>query len=87
MHFQRGFRMREVQSQKNNRRFKTPRKEVQKIFSEINRPITCVKLVLGGFVGLLATTSGKRFTGDLFLTKEKYHEQTHFFHDRRIVPF
>ncbi len=66
MQFQRGFRMLEVQSPKNSRSLETQRKEVQKIFGEINRPIIRGELVLGGFVGLLATTSCKRFTRYFF---------------------
>ncbi len=63
MHFQRGFRMREVQSPKSKRSVETQRKEVQEKIGEINRPIIRGGLVLGGFVGLLATTSCKWCTG------------------------
>lgn len=46
MHFQRGFRMLEVQSQQKNDRLETQRKEVQGIIGEVNGPI-----IRGGVVG------------------------------------
>lgn len=47
MHFQRGFRMLLVDSQKNNDRLETQGKEVQGIIGEVNRPIIRGVLVVG----------------------------------------
>lgn len=57
MHFQRGIRMLEVQSQKNNYRLETQRNEVQGIIGEVNAPIIRGALLVGWLVGLSAETS------------------------------
>lgn len=47
MHFQRGLRMREVQSQKNTRSLETQRKEGQGIICAMDGPIIRGVLVVG----------------------------------------